>query len=314
MSLVLNPTSSHRIFHYSAFGLQIASEVDCPELVVGSGDGDVLLRRGEVPRHLFQLGGDGRFFEVDGSRFLMRTPDGVSFLVEDGRKITVDATPEADSGRWRIYLFGSAFGALLHQRGRLPLHGSALLGVQGAFVLAGASGIGKSTLAAVLHARGLPVLSDDVCAVSLSPDSPPLLHPAYPRLHLCPDVLDEVGASAETLRPARKAIEKYAMDVHASFPREAAPLKTIFLLESADVDQPCYEEFSGMRKVVAIAANTYRPIYLRPMGRLESHFRQVAAVARSARLFRIQRPEDLSSLRPLADLILRLEALPTTPA
>ena len=308
-----DPLSGSFPHRYSAFGLSIASAIECPGFLGGGGTPEVFIRPGPVPTFLGQPWGDGQYFQVEGDRFLLRIPDETRFLIQGGREITVDAPAGADPDFWRVFLFGSAFGALMHQRGLLPLHGSALLGARGAFVLTGQTGIGKSTLAAYLRARGLVVLSDDVCAVSFGDEAAPELHPAYPRLHLCPDVIEHVQAPAASLTPSRKIIEKLGLDVESTFARRSAPLRSIFLLESADVAQPCAEELAGMQKVMAIVANTYRPSFIQPLGRMESHFRQASAVARAARVHRVRRPDDISSLPPLADLIQRLEAQSLTP-
>src|SRR6185436_17962029 len=68
-----------------------------------------------------------------------------------------------------FHLVRSVTGAVLQQRGLLPLHASALLLGAGAIALLGPSRAGKSTLAAALARRGHPVLADDVVPVSPEP-------------------------------------------------------------------------------------------------------------------------------------------------
>ena len=65
----------------------------------------------------------------------------------------------------RLFLLGSAMGALLHQRGLLPLHTNAVEVGGRAFAFMGKSGAGKSTLAAWFHDRGFRIVADDVCVV-----------------------------------------------------------------------------------------------------------------------------------------------------
>jgi hypothetical protein len=58
---------------------------------------------------------------------------------------------------------------LVAQRGRTPVHASAIMIGDRALVLAGRSGSGKSTLAFAAHSTGLPVLAEDTVFVQLYP-------------------------------------------------------------------------------------------------------------------------------------------------
>jgi len=298
------------LFHYCAYGLQIACEFECPELLPGSDRVDVLIRRAEVPQSLLREPDPaepaaGAFQSVDDT-VLLRIHGQAAFLIRGGREILVEPAAGTDADSWRIFLLGSAMGALLFQRGWLPIHGSGLRGEHGAFVITGEQGAGKSTLAAVLQRRGLEVLSDDVCAVDALGPEGPLLHPAYPRLHLREDVLAATGADPRRLRPSRKLIPKLALDVEDAFAREPARLRAIFLLQG-DSEVMGHRELDPLERAAAVIESTYRGAFVRPMNLLESHFRQAVEVARHCRVVRIWRPRDLRDLERLAALVLDLQ-------
>jgi len=88
----------------------------------------------------------------------------------------------------RLFLLGSAIGALMHQRGLLVLHGSTVKVGDECVVFLGSSGVGKSTLATQLRHRGYACLGDDVCAISIGEDGVPYAAPAYPPASLSPSV------------------------------------------------------------------------------------------------------------------------------
>ena len=82
-------------------------------------------------------------------------------------------------------LAGPVLGGLLRRRGTTSLHGCAIAIGDGAIVVVGARGAGKSTLAAALAQRGHAVLADDVAALD-EHQGGWTVHPGYPRLRLAP--------------------------------------------------------------------------------------------------------------------------------
>ena len=100
--------------------------------------------------------------------------------MRDGNQIVIDAAPDATDRNVRLFLLGSALGALLHQRGLLPLHANAIDLGGGAVAFSGHSGAGKSTIAAWFHDRGHRILADDVCVVGFDQSGRALVH-AVPR-------------------------------------------------------------------------------------------------------------------------------------
>src|SRR5687768_1987297 len=105
-------------FDYSLFGLHIRSELPLPELlaVENSSPPHVTIQVGKVPQALET----GRRTQVtDGGLLLLI--DGVGgYFVKDGSAIIVEPHPGVPDSNVRIFLLGSAMGALLHQRGLLP--------------------------------------------------------------------------------------------------------------------------------------------------------------------------------------------------
>ena len=61
-----------------------------------------------------------------------------------------------------------------------------------AWIIAGISGTGKSSLAAVLVRRGYPLLADDVSVIGFQ-DNEPVVYPGIPHLKLWYDVMKKLG-------------------------------------------------------------------------------------------------------------------------
>lgn len=214
---------------YDAYGLHLHSALALPELLPAPArHPDVTIGYGEVPAALENPLGQDAAYQARPGQFLL-TLDGIaSFLVQDGSTIAIDPAPQSDDADVRVFLLGSAFGALLHQRGVLPLHGSAIETSHGAVAFVGHSGHGKSTLASAFYQRGCRVLSDDVCAITLDTGTP-VAWPAYPRLHVWADVLEQLHHGLPQARVQAK-FDKYGIPVTAQFVTQSLPLVAIYEL------------------------------------------------------------------------------------
>ena len=151
---------------YQAFGLQILSCLPCPELLPSSQPPDVTITYGRVPEGLTEPFPEKFCYQTAPGLFLLKIPNIARYLVKNGKEIIIDRAPQANDTDVRLFLLGSVMGALIHQRGGLPLHGSAIRLPDGtAAIFMGLSGVGKSTLAAAFHQRGYEVAADDVSLI-----------------------------------------------------------------------------------------------------------------------------------------------------
>ena len=274
------PGPDHR---YRLFGLTVASEIPLPELRACDSDepADVTVRLGAVPETPpgFAMAGDAAVLSVEGAgRFCMR----------GGREMVVAPEPGVAPRNLRIYLLGSAFGAILHQRGLLPLHANALAIDGRAVAFCGRSGAGKSTLAAWFHDRGFEMLADDVCVVA--PDAvPPLARPGVPRLRLWREALDATGRDAGDYELSFEGRDKFDVPAAAGVALAALPLGAVYLLERAEQDEPGIERLDAGAATAALMANSYRRAWVERLGRTADHFFACAALARRVPVFRARR-------------------------
>ena len=104
------------------------------------------MRLGRVPEQLDEADATGVFYQAKRGMLLLNVERVARFLISSGNEILVDVVPGAEWDMVLLLLFGSAFGALLHQRKLLVVHASAIATTRGAVLFTGASGYGKSTL------------------------------------------------------------------------------------------------------------------------------------------------------------------------
>ena len=269
---------------YRLFGLTVASELPLPELRPCAGDAppDVTVRLGAVPETQapgFATAGGGAVLWVEGTgRYFMR----------DGAEMVVQPEPGVADRNLRIYLLGSAMGAILHQRGLLPLHANAVVVDGRAIAFSGRSGSGKSTLAAWFHDRGFEVLADDVCVVTMEADGP-VAQPGVPRLRLWREALGASGRTAEDYELSFEGRDKYDVPTAASAEPEAVPLGAVYMLEPAVGADATVERLAGSAAAAALIANTYRRAWLETLGRTAPHFLACTALAARVPVFRAGR-------------------------
>lgn len=271
---------------YRLFGLSVLSQVPLPELVADDGarTADVRIALGTIAEQPEAPPG----LHVDGEKTLLVIPRTGRFLARAGRELLVEPENGVSPRNLRLYLLGSAFAAILHQRGLLPLHANAVVVEGRAIGFMGHPGAGKSTLAAWFHDRGFDVLADDVCVVTAGPDGRPLAHPGIPRLRLWREALEAGGRDAAAYERSFDDMDKYTVPTDLERVLPAVPLSHVYLLDKAE-DAPSVARLEGSAAVEALIANTYRGAYVRLMGLTRQHLLACAELARTVPVFRARR-------------------------
>ncbi len=264
------------------FGLAVHSELALPDLPTAEeGSPPAHVRYGRVPTQdaPVRAGADGSLS--------LQIPDVGRFLVSGGDSIVIDPAPGAAERELRVYLLGSAFGALLHQRGLLPLHANCIELKRRAVVFLGRSGAGKSTLAHWFLRSGYKVLADDVSAIAVGEQAIAL--PGMPRLRLWEDALADAGLDCRAYPRSFAGQDKF--DVAAtSAGREPLLLGACYLLaEASEGEAPGIVRVTGLDSSEALIANTYRGGFVPMLGRSEHHLRSCVALARQVPVFRAVR-------------------------
>ncbi len=291
---------------YRAFGLRLQSALPLPELYPhddtdASVDVDVRLASSPPP-DAPEILPDVR---ADADCFWMDVPRVGRFLVRNGSEMVVEAYPDVTEGDVRAYLLGSAMGALLHQRGMLPLHASAVQVGTRAVAFIAPAGSGKSTLAMHLQHRGHRVICDDICAVEVG-DGTARLWPGLRNLKLWRASLGAIARTPDGLEPVLVDMDKYRVPVDAPADDRAVDLAAVVLLDWGDA--PALVPLPGAEAVGALVANTFRGQLVAPMGRQAAHWRQCLALFGVAGVHRLVRPRALDRLDEASLLVEHLVA------
>lgn len=263
---------------YLVFGLVLDSELSLPELLPAHADApaDVTIRFGEA--------GDEHLITPDEVNLVI--PKVGAYRVRGGREVSIAAREGASPRNLRLFLLGSAFGAVIHQRGLLPLHANAIDIDGHAVAFMGHSGAGKSTMAAWFLDRGHRILADDVCVVVPDETGVPLAYPGIPRLRLWREALERSGRGTDGLELAFDDMDKYNLPTPEPNRSGPIPLSHVYLLEKAEEEGgPDIRALSGVAALDALVANTYRGGYLARMGGTERHLMACLQLVRRVPVF-----------------------------
>ena len=271
---------------YHLYGLAVASEFDCPELAEITSEqaaarnyATVHLVRADAPLTLAQ----GRQF----ASWMHATPDACLYqigsmariLVERPDRITVEMLPEAAESDMRAYLFGTGFGTLLHMRGLIPLHISAIKTPTGVVAYTGPSGAGKSTKVAGLYFKhGWPIICDDV-AVLHPDDDQPLLHAGMNRLKLWKDAVERFGIDPSRLTRDFMRDDKFHLAESEIFERTPRALDRLIELGRSEKDKLLNS--NGASAFTLLMNSIYRPELASLFGDRRAIFTELARKAQA---------------------------------
>lgn len=280
------------MYQYFCYGLHIASELEMPEMRVAHGTStpDVMIRLGSLSIDGLDESMRQKSNLWIGTNLLrLHVPEVARFEISDGKQIIVDALPEVSLGDVRLFLQGSALGAMLHQRGHLVLHGNAIRFGDACMVCVGHSGAGKSTLAATMLQYGHGILADDVTPIA----SGNLALPGFPRIKLWQDAANNLGISTAPLTRILHRLDKYNLPLRIEETTDKPlPIRWIYVLEWSDVNELTFVPVEGAARFALLREHTYRLHYLQGSERLQQHMMQCAQLSRQIQLVRVLRPQD----------------------
>ncbi|MFL5617819.1 MAG: hypothetical protein ACJ79A_05415 [Gemmatimonadaceae bacterium] len=204
------------------------------------------------------------------------------------------------------YLYGPVLGFLLRTWGRLAMHASCVRVGDGAVLLAGPPGAGKSTTAAALATRGLTVVADDLTALALDDgDERPRAWPAFDHLRLCPAGERVVFGDAGRLERITPGWEKRRFPLDgAAFAGEPVPVRAIVVLRPRRDGRTVVRSLTPARALVTLATLTYANYLLDPAMRAHE-LMQLGALVRAVPVRTLTPAAGRENLDALCDAIVR---------
>ena len=286
---------------FHLYGLIAESDWLLPECLPAdqSAEPDIFIINGLVPNDGIDPLSKDMYEQSIESEFWLDVEEVARYWIRHGKEIIIEPYPEVDEESIRVFLLGSALGALLFQRGLLLIHGNAIEVNGGCLVCVGDSGAGKSTLAAAFLQHGYRLLADDVVPVT----EQGMATPGFPRIKLWGDTAQQMGIKTDGLRRIMPDMDKYNVPLGERFCDTPLPVKWVYVLESVNEDFACLP-YEGMSRFEPLHDNTYRVHFLDAMELKPQHLQQVAKLAGGIHMAKIQRPQSGFRINELVQFIL----------
>jgi hypothetical protein len=267
---------------FLAYGLRLASNMALPGLphlsgTDGTADIQVLLKEKGFPVSVSHSPSEpfyvSRARNENGEPVLRATVlagggylalyyvDGAHFILErNGLKVWADWPDELTLEDACTYLFGPVLGLLLHLRGILPLHASAVSIDNQAIALVGPAGAGKSTTAAGFARLGYRVITDDVVALA-ERGGHFVIPPGYPRVNLWAESVRALFGAEDILPLISSTWDKRFMplDPESEFEKSSQQLGAVYVLRNREpgLATPIIEELTRSEAFMSLLGNTY---------------------------------------------------------
>lgn len=296
--------------HYSAFQLNIASEIMLPAFLPTASIApiDCIIRVDEVsPKGLQNPIKKGVSYQASPGLFWLSVPKIGRFLVENGQFITIEPDNQSDEASIRLFTMGPCLSALLLQQRKFVLHGEAMVTNEKAYAIIGHHGVGKSVLAQALLHQGHQLLSTEFCAIN----SLGQVLPGYPQIQLWSDAIKLLSLKNPEQR-IRPALEKWYVSAEHAFNSNAYPLQKVYVLDTYNKAKLKLQTLQGVAKFNSLRAHGVHQPAVAHFLDIRQHQLQTATLVNQLHMKKIIRPDRKNTVQSLVEMLLRdLEEAPS---
>jgi hypothetical protein len=238
-------------------------------------------------------GYSNHYVSLNQQEFLLDLAGVGYFYVSNGNRIEIMPYAEATQNVLELYLNGSVYGAVLHQRKILPLHGSCFSFQDLGVMICGESGVGKSSLTAAFCLNGADFLTDDVTPVIFKADKPHIWA-ISDRIKLWSDSLQQLNQEEKELVRIVPEWGKFYFPMESE-KGELFGLDHLFILEVYDEPNMSHWNLEGVEKFAALRNEIYRWEYLKGMPQSEaSYLKQLIVISQTVRVTKVARPANIT--------------------
>jgi hypothetical protein len=291
-------------YRHRAYGLAFHSDLELPEFHRDFMEGaDVVIRRRRIDRP-YPEPPAATSFQLDGATKFLAWRSVGRYLIHDQHQIDVDPAPGASEPLVRLPLVGPVMALLLHLRGFLVLHASAIAIGDRSAIFLGDKQAGKSTTAAALVAAGHRLLTDDTLAIDFEPSGHPWIVPGFPQIKLSNDAAIAVADGGRQPQPPPfEGFEKRQHLLVDRFSHDRVAMTRVYVLVRGD--KAAATSLKPPEALMALVRYSYiKRFGSQALGDTAGrHLEQCAALASSVEVNRLETPASLDRLDEVVRLI-----------
>lgn len=229
------------------------------------------------------------WMSITPREFAMTVSNVGSFYAGDGKRIEYAPEQKVDPSAIELFLNGSVYGAILHQRQILPLHGSSFIYKNSGIMFCGESGAGKSSLTASFCLNGADFLTDDVTPI-LFEENQPHIWPKSGKVKLWNDSLQHFNREKSEFTKIRPGDEKYYYPIKSK-QEDPFSLDQILILEITDSEKITFKTVEKVEAFSYLHRQIYRREFLWAMPETEtSYLEQISMICKNVDVSRVSRP------------------------
>lgn len=290
-------------YRYKVFGLKILSTLELPDLVFHPFQKeDVIIVYGKNPDNIDPIRVKGVLFQANKDSFLFKLDNIASYLVQEGKSITIEAAEGSTLKDIRLFLLGPVFGALIHQNGMVPLHASSVGKLNQVTMFCGQSGSGKSTLAALLNKKGYSLLADDISVIKTI-DNISSVIPGITTIKLWEDVAEILYQDYNKYPKVRDQLLRYKIPGFSLMEDNVNQIRNIIILERKNSLGFDLRKVTGIEKFTLLKDNTYRIQFIEGLEASVNHFHEINNLLKNVNVFIVRRPSSPLLLNELVSFI-----------
>ena len=289
--------------NYMIFGYRVSSAFELNAYESDFDHPDVIIEKGQISCFNDAFVKAGYHYDLEEDLIAFDVPEIGAFEIRNGNTIIVQPVYESNLRELELFIFGSAFGFLMHQNKVFPLHGSPVNLGMGCITLVGHSGAGKSSLASAFVERGYKLLTDDVSRIECI-DSVYYVHPSYPSQKIWKDDMDRLAINYDPEHRVISQLDKYYIKSRDRFCDVRQPLIAVIEIVPSEVRSPTLVQMHQSDVLNAFLTHSYRQEVMGGKTDLGAHLRFCSSLSKSISFFRILRPLEGFTVREQVDAIL----------
>lgn len=302
------------MYQYELYGIDINSDIEFEQLMPQAdgkrhGSKDITVKRGNVKDTVNQiLGSDERVYKITYDVSCFKNSRGY-FLIKNGSEIFYEPNENRTVDELKSFILGYCISMALLQRMIITIHCSAVCPPkdspsEGAFLIAGMPGAGKSTITRKLLEKGFLLMADDVAAVKKEEVS--LVYPAFPYQKLCRNEVEKRNLAMSELVHVADDEDKFFVPVKEAFESTQQRLKGMFILMITDGTDVEVQKLSGLSQFMTIRQNLFLH---RLKGEWESRkelMELCMEVAKDCPVYVIARPDGIDTTDDITQKIIEI--------